>query len=110
MAMGGVPQYLRAVQKGESATQAIDRLFFTTHGPLKEEFKILYESLFDNAAHDIVVIRLLYDAGKGMTRNEIISSSHHSSGGTTTNVLTELEESGFVVTHIPFDKTSKELV
>src|SRR5665647_727225 len=110
MAMGGVPQYLKAVQKGESATQAIDRLFFTKHGSLKEEFKILYESLFDNAAHHTAVIRLLYDAGKGMTRNEIISSSHLSSGGTTTKVLTELYESGFVASYIPFDKTSKELV
>ena len=110
MAMGGVPQYLKAVQKGESATQAIDRLFFTTHGPLKEEFKILYESLFDNASHHTAVIRLLYGVGKGMTRNEIIRNSHLSSGGTTTKVLTELEESGFVASYIPFDKTSKELV
>jgi hypothetical protein len=110
MAMGGVPQYLKAIQKGESATQAIDRLFFTKHGTLKDEFKILYESLYDNAANHIAVIRLLYDAGKGMTRNEIISGSHLSSGGTTTNVLTELEESGFVASYIPFDKTSKELV
>lgn len=110
MAMGGVPQYLKAVQKGESATQAIDRLFFTKYGPLKDEFKILYESLFDNAAHHKAVIRLLYGVGKGMTRNEIIRSSHLSSGGTTTKVLTELEESGFVASYIPFDKTSKELV
>ena len=110
MAMGGVPQYLKAVQPSESAVQAIDRLFFTKHGALKEEFKILYESLFDNAAHHIAIIRLLYGMGKGMTRNEIINSSHLSSGGTTTKVLTELEESGFIAAYIPFDKTSKEVV
>ena len=110
MAMGGVPQYLKAVQPGESATQAIDRLFFTKHGALKDEFKILYESLFDNAAHHIDVIRLLYAMGKGMTRNEIINSSSLSSGGTTTKVLNELEESGFIASYIPFDKTSKEVV
>lgn len=110
MAMGGVPQYLKAVQPGESATQAIDRLFFTKHGALKDEFKILYESLFDNAAHHIDVIRLLYGMGKGMTRNEIINSSSLSSGGTTTKVLNELEESGFIASYIPFDKTSKEVV
>ena len=95
MAMGGVPQYLKAVQKVESATQAIDRLFFTTHGPLKEEFKILYESLFDNAAHHTAVIRLLYGVGKGMTRNEIIRSSHLSSGGTTTKVLSDWDKISF---------------
>lgn len=110
MAMGGVPQYLKAVESGESATQAIDRLFFTKHGALKDEFKILYESLFDNAVHHIAVIRLLYSIGKGMTRNEIINSSNLSSGGTTTKVLNELEESGFIASYIPFDKTSKEVV
>ena len=110
MAMGGVPQYLKAVQPGESAVQAIDRVFFTKDGPLKGEFKILFESLFDNAAHHITVIRLLYGMGKGMTRNEIISSSHLSTGGTTTKVLTELEESGFIDAYIPFDKTSKEML
>jgi uncharacterized protein len=110
MAMGGVPQYLKAVEAGESATQAIDRLFFTKHGSLKDEFKILYESLFDNAAHHVAVIRLLYSTGKGITRNGIISTSHLSSGGTTTKVLNELEESGFIASYVPFDKTSKELV
>lgn len=70
----------------------------------------MYESLFDNAAHHIAVIRLLYGMGKGMTRNEIINSSHLTFGGTTTKVLTELEESGFIAAYIPFDKTSKEVV
>lgn len=110
MAMGGVPQYLKAVQPGESAVQSIDRLFFTKHGALKDEFKILYESLFDSAAHHIIIIRLLYGTSKGLTRNEIISSSKLSSGGTVTKVLTELEESGFIAAYIPFDKTSKEAV
>lgn len=110
MAIGGVPHYLNAVQKGESAIQAIDRLFFTKDGILKDEFKILYESLFDNATHHITIIRLLYDAGKGMTRNEIIANTRLSSGGTATGILSELEESGFVSGYIPFDKTSKEVV
>ncbi len=96
MSMGGVPQYLKAIQKGESATQAIDRLFFTKDRALKDEFKILYASLFDEASHHVAVIRLLYNATKGLTRNEIIDKSGLSSGGTITNVLSELEESGFV--------------
>ncbi len=110
MAMGGVPQYLKAVQPGESAMQVIDRILFTKHGFLKDEFKILYESLFDNPAHHTAIIRLLSGMSKGMTRNEIISSSNLSSGGTTTKVLTELEESGFIMPYVPFDKTSKEVV
>jgi len=35
MAMGGVPQYLKQVQKGESAAQTIDKCCFTQNGMLK---------------------------------------------------------------------------
>ncbi len=45
MAMGGVPQYLKAVQPGESLLQVTDRICFTKHGAFKDEFRILYESL-----------------------------------------------------------------
>lgn len=110
MVMGGVPQYLKNVQPGESVLQVIDRICFTKHGALKDEFKIMYESLFDNASHHTAIIRLLSGVNKGMTRNEIITNSRLSSGGTTSKVLTELEESGFITPHIPFEKNSKEVV
>lgn len=58
----------------------------------------------------MAVIRVLAGMNRGMTRNEIIDSSGLSSGGTVTKVLTELEESGFIMPYIPFDKTSKEAV
>ena len=41
MAMGGIPQYLKQVQKGESASQIIDKLCFTKNGMLKTEFNDL---------------------------------------------------------------------
>ena len=110
MVMGGIPQYLKEVRPGESATQVIDRTCFTKHGQLKDEFDKLYASLFDNASHHITVIRALSTMSKGMTRNEIIEATGLSSGGTATNVLSELEESGFILSYIPFEKTSKESV
>ncbi len=110
MVMGGVPQYLKTVEPGESAVQVIDRNCFAKHGALKDEFKILYDSLFDSAYHHMAIIRLLASVKKGMTRNEIIASSSLSSGGTTSKVLVELEESGFITPYIPFEKNSKEVV
>lgn len=110
MVMGGVPQYLKTIKPGESVLQVTDRECFTKDGTLKEEFKILYESLFDNAARHTAIIRLLSGKSKGMTRNELINNSALSSGGTTSKVLTELEESGFITPYIPFEKNSKELV
>ncbi len=110
MVMGGIPEYLKNIMPGESCTQVIDRLCFTKHGALKDEFENLYPALFDNATNHIAIIRALAAISKGMTRNEIIAASHLTSGGTTTKTLDELEESGFISSYIPFNKTSKETV
>lgn len=110
MSMGGIPQYLKGVQPGESAAQAIDQLCFVKDGPLKTEFKDLYRSLFDNAQHHETVVRALSKKRQGLTRNEIIETCALSSGGTTTRLLLELEESGFITSYIPFDKTVKDSI
>lgn len=49
MALGGIPQYLKEIQPGDSAAQSIDKLCFTKDGLLQDEFKNLYHSLFDSA-------------------------------------------------------------
>lgn len=108
MVMGGIPQYLKEIEKGESATQAIDRICFTKDGLLNTEFKNLYHSLFDNARYHIDVIRALSRKKAGLTRGEIIESCKLTSGGGTTKLLEELTESGFITPYIPFDKTAKD--
>ena len=110
MAIGGIPEYLKAVRPGESATQTIDRICFTKNGMLKGEFSNLYRSLFDNPDGHIAVIRALANKSKGLTRNEIIHACGLSSGGTATKLLEELAESGFVTAYIPFEKKIKESI
>lgn len=105
MAMGGVPHYLKNINVGESAAQVIDRLCFTKDGLLKQEFPLLYQSLFYNSEQHEAVVRALAKKAKGLTRKEIITECGLSSGGTTTRVLKELEESGFIRSYIPFQKT-----
>jgi len=108
MAMGGIPQYLKEIEKGESATQAIDRICFTKDGLLHDEFKNLYHSLFDNARYHMDVIRVLAKKSAGLTRGEIIESCKLTSGGGATQLLEELTESGFITPYIPFDRTAKD--
>jgi uncharacterized protein len=110
MAMGGIPQYLKGVVPGESAAQNIDRLFFSKDGALKKEFNNLYESLFNNAQHHMVVIKALAKKATGLTRNEIIDACGLSSGGTATRLLEELEESGFIAQYVPFEKDAKDSI
>lgn len=110
MVMGGVPQYLKMIDKGESAMLAIDRICFTKDGFLNDEFKNLFNSLFDDAASHMVVIKALAKKGKGLTRNEIIDTCKLKSGGGTTQLLEELSESGFIEVYTPFGKTAKDSI
>ncbi len=110
MAMGGIPQYLKEIEPGDSAAQAIDKVCFTKDGLLNDEFKNLYYSLFDSAENHIDIIRALAQKGKGLTRTEIIEACKLTSGGYTTQLLNELKESGFITPYIPFGKTSKDSI
>jgi hypothetical protein len=110
MAFGGVPHYLNNMERGRSATQAIEKACFTKTGALTEEFSNLYQSLFENADHHLKTVRALARAPKGLTRQEIIDACNFSSGGRVTAMLEELEESGFIQSAIPYQKTSKEAI
>ena len=110
MVMGGIPHYLKEIQKGESTVQAIDRICFTKDGLLFNEFKNLYDSLFDNAGNHLVIIRALAKKASGLTRQEIIEASKITSGGGMTRLLDELTESGFITPYIPFDTTVKNCI
>ena len=70
MALGGIPHYLKSILPGESTAQIIDRLCFAKDGPLKNEFKKLYKSLFANSKHHEAVVCALADKERGLTRKE----------------------------------------
>lgn len=110
MAMGGIPQYLKQVKKGESAAQTIDKLCFARNGSLKTEFSNLYRSLFANAGHHEKIVRVLAKKGKGLSRAEVIDACGFTTGGGTTRLFEELEESGFITQYIPFDKTARDSI
>jgi hypothetical protein len=110
MVMGGIPQYLKEVETGESAIQAIDRTCFTKDGLLRNEFKNLFLSLFDDATYHMMIIRALAKKGIGLTRSEIIKACKLTSGGGITQILDELTESGFITPYIPFDRTVKDSI
>ena len=110
MIMGGIPHYLKEVNKGESSTQAIDRICFTKDGLLESEFKNLYHSLFDDATRHLAVVRALASNNAGLTRGDIIDKAGLSSGGTITGLLEELIESGFVMAWQPYDKKSRDTI
>ncbi len=110
MSIGGIPEYLKNIQKGESATQIIEKICFAKDGILTGEFKTLYQSLFDNSNIHIKIVEKLSSVISGMTRKEIIQACGLTSGGRATEMLIELEESGFIRSASPYDRNKKDLI
>lgn len=110
MALGGVPHYLRNVRRGQSATKAINSICFTKTSVLRNEFDNLYKSLFEHAENHLKIVRALSKVAKGLTRQEIIDACGCNSGGGTTDILYELEQSGFIQSAIPYKKTSRDAI
>jgi hypothetical protein len=106
MVMGGIPQYLKEIEVGDSAAQTIDKLCFTKDGILQDEFKSLYHSLFDSAQNHIDIVKALAKRSKGLTRKEVIEACKLTTGGYATQLLDELTESGFISSYVPFGKSS----
>ena len=110
MAMGGVPFYLRQAEPGLSSAQIIDKVCFSKNGLLRTEFEKLYSSLFDQSDQHIRIVETLRQNRSGMSRNLILSTAKIPSGGTATKIMDELEESGFIVSWIPFGKKSNDAI
>ena len=110
MMIGGIPFYLKEIKPGKSLAQNIDALFFQSNPVLKNEFDNLYASLFKNYQWHVSIVKALSAQDRGMTREELVAATGLQSGGGFTNVMTELNESGFISTHYPFKNIRKETV
>lgn len=108
MAIGGIPHYLNAVQRGLSVQQVIEQSCFHKDGALYNEFNNLYPALFKNAATHLMLIRAMASRPMGLTRTQILKASGLDTGGGVTTVLDELEESGFIARTQPFGKKVKD--
>jgi uncharacterized protein len=108
MAMGGVAMYLEQLKSGLSAMQNIQAICFAPTGYLRHEFERLFASLFKNHQQHIAIIRALAMRRIGLTRQEIIKNTKFTNGGMLSEILEELEMSGFVSIHSGYGKKVKD--
>jgi uncharacterized protein len=101
MALGGIPFYLNEINKGESAAQSIQRLFFTDGGILKTEFNNLYHSIFNKADSHIKVVKTLAKHNYGLGRTELLKKAKLANSGGSTKILEELTAVGYIEYMIP---------
>lgn len=107
MAIGGIPFYLQAIEKGMSAAQCIDEMCFQKNGLLYDEFKNLFESLFEMADINLQIVREIVKNGNECSREDIIKRTDLKTGGTLNKRLNELEVSGFIKKFIPYGKKTR---
>jgi uncharacterized protein len=108
MMLGGVPHYLNQIRKGETPGMAIDRLIFSNDGILSDEFNQLFISLFGNNGVHKQVIEILAQHRYGINRETLLSKLKIVSSGWITNILNELQASGFIEIQVPYSKKAKD--
>ncbi len=100
--LGGVPHYWSYVKRGQSANQCINNLCFQEKGVLVQEFKKLFESLFQDAELYIHLIRIIAKYRYGISQAKLIATAKLPRGGSTIDRLQQLEEAGFITSLVPF--------
>jgi hypothetical protein len=104
MIFGGIPYYLRMLEKRYSLALNVDRICFEEAAPLRHEFDRLMDTLFINPEKYLRVLEALHYKKKGLTREAIANLIDFGNGGNLTRILLELEECGFIRKYKPFGK------
>jgi AAA+ ATPase superfamily predicted ATPase len=107
MIFGGIPFYINLFEKALSLSQNVDKLCFAKNGALRDEFSLLYSSLFKKSESYELVITALAKRKIGLTRDEIIRETKLQ-GGRLTTILEELEQCSFICSYNAYEKKRKE--
>jgi len=107
MIFGGIPFYLNMFDKGLSLAQNVDKLCFAKNGTLRNEFSVLFSSLFKNSENYELIVKTLAKKKIGLTREEIIQETKLQGGGLTT-ILEELEQCSFIRSYYAYEKRTKD--
>ncbi len=104
MVFGGVPYYLRLLNRRYGLTQNVDLLCFARGGRLRNEFDALFHALFRHAERHIAIVRALSTRQSGVERAQILELTGLSDGGTLSVTLAELEQCGFIRSYRDFTR------
>jgi predicted AAA+ superfamily ATPase len=107
MILGGIPHYLKQIDKNLSVMQNINNLCFKKDGLLADEFDLLFASLFNTPADYKKIVHTLAKSPSGLTVNELAKKAKIKISGSFHRRITNLEEAGFISSHTPFQGTTK---
>lgn len=109
MIMGGIPYYLRLLDKELTLNENIDELFFRKGAELHDEFEQLYNTLFKNSDQYIKIVEALSKKRMGLTRSEIAGRTKLPENGVLTRMLNDLVNSGFIRSNPMYKHKSRDM-
>ncbi|MDO4198364.1 MAG: ATP-binding protein [Erysipelotrichaceae bacterium] len=96
MIFGGIPFYLKLIDKRLSLDQNVDALLFNEKGQLYHEYDNLLNSLFVHSEKYAEILRMLSKNKGGLRRQELSENKKIGNGEGLTKALNELEQCGFI--------------
>ncbi|MDR0832056.1 MAG: AAA family ATPase [Bacillales bacterium] len=110
MVFGGIPYYLDYFNYSFSVVQNIDRILFSQQAVLKNEYDDVFNSLFDKNDKYKNVVNVLANKVSGLTRKEIVLLTNLQDNGQLTDILENLELSGFIRKFSNYPQKKKEAI
>ncbi len=110
MIMGGIPFYLRLLDPAMPLAVNIDNIFFKRNGPLWNEFRVLYETLFGRSELYYKIVRALSSKRSGLTAAEISALAGIHRNGMFSTALKNLEDCNFIRVYNSFGKKSNDKI
>ena len=104
MILGGIPYYLKQLNKELTFDANIDNLFFRKRAELWDEYEHLYNTLFSNSENYTKIVETLSEKRQGYSRSEISEKTKIADNEKLTKILRNLVDSGFVRAYPYFGK------
>ncbi len=104
MILGGIPYYLKQLDKELTFDANIDNLFFRKRAELWDEYENLYNTLFSSSENYTKVVEILSEKRQGYTRSEIAAKTKIVDNNNLTKILRNLVDSGFIRAYSFFGK------
>ncbi len=102
LTVGGIPEYLKWISRESSIFLGLCKSSFSSGGFFVCEYERIFTSSLSKNKHYREIIELL-SKRKFATRSELAKNLKTTSGGNLTNVLQDLEKSGFIKNYHPFN-------
>lgn len=104
MVTGGIPFYLKGLNKGRTSAQLIEALAFEKNSLLLNEFDNLFSSLFDDPSSYIEILRFIAKKRYGVRQTDLDKNlANITKGGRLSEKLSDLKEAGFITAIKPYN-------